>query len=267
MPMMQSMIVRRIIKMIKKDDLYIQISTLFKDLNLDFTLEEFVKLSSDNKTKKETIIFFKDALEELKNKKKLKNIEHLRKISKIPTHKRLDNFNFDFQESLDKNLIDKLTTLQFIHSHENILFISNPSMGKTHLAIGIGEICIEAGYRVLFTTEKAILSKLKKAQDDNKYGKILRSTYLNPAVLIIDEFGFMQLNNEETQMIFDIVDGRYEHSSIILTCNYNFPDWVTFFDSRMATKIITDCLFHHSEVLKMEGDKNYRLYDKSSSKN
>lgn len=248
--------------MIKLNDLYIQISDLFKDLNIDMSLDEFVKLASGNNAKKESIVFFQEVLESLREKKRLDNIEYLRRISKIPNHKRLSNFDFDFQDSLDKSLIDELATLRFIHSHENILFISNPSMGKTHLSIGLGEECIEHGYKVLFTTMKAAINKLKKAQEAGRYEKVMNNTYLRPACLIIDEFGYKQLNNEETQMVFDIIDGRYEHSSIILTCNYSFKDWDTFFDSRMATKIIMDRLVHHSTIVKMEGEKNYRLYDK-----
>jgi len=175
----------------------------------------------------------------------------------FPTRKTLEEFDFRFQPQLNKHLIFDCATGEYIRKRENILFIGPPGVGKTHLAIALGMKALEQGYKVLFTTVNDMISNLIASRADNTY-HLKRKYYVSPNLLILDELGFKRLNQTTVDEFFEIICGRYEKGSMIITSNKSFEEWgEVFWDPVLATAII-DRIIHHCRIIVIKGE-SYRM--------
>ena len=144
-----------------------------------------------------------------------KSQETRMKLSRLPHRKQLEDFDFDFQPSIDRRQIAELANLAFVERAENVIFLGPPGVGKTHLAVGLALKALEAGKVVYYTTLSYLIEDLKKAQSQGRLERRWR-VYLRPAVLVIDEIGYSQLNRQEAELFFRLISERYEHGSVIL---------------------------------------------------
>lgn len=172
--------------------------------------------------------------------------------AKFPSHKKLEDFDFSFQPSIDKRIINDAATCQFVREKKNIIFIGNPGAGKTHLSIAIGIKALQKGHKVLFTTTAHMLHDLHVSKADNSYHKKI-DFYLAPDLLIIDELGFKKIPNHSADDFFEIISRRYEHGSIIITTNKSFEQWGDIFADNILASAILDRIIHYSEVIKING--------------
>lgn len=172
--------------------------------------------------------------------------------SKFPAHKKIEDFDFSFQPSIDKRVINDAVTCQFIREKKNIIFIGNPGAGKTHLSIALGIKALQKGHKVLFTTTAHMLHDLHISKADNSYHKKL-DYYLHPDLLIIDELGFKKVPNHSADDFFEIISRRYEHGSVIITTNKSFEQWGDIFADNILASAILDRIIHYSEIIKING--------------
>ena len=133
-------------------------------------------------------------------------------------------------------------------------------IGKTHLSTGLGIKACESGYKVLFTTLNDMVSTLMASMADNSFPAKLRQ-FIHPALLIIDEVGYLPVSKERANFLFQVVAKRYETGSIILTSNKSFADWGAVLGDSVIASAILDRLLHHSTVFNIRGD-SYRLREK-----
>ena len=131
-------------------------------------------------------------LEDEENNRRENSYKKRSSKAKFPVYKKIEDFDFNFQPSIDKKIINDATTCQFIQSKKNIVFIGNPGTGKTHLSIAIGIKALQKGFKVLFTSTAQMLHELHISKADNSYYKKLEF-YLTPDLLIIDELGFKKI--------------------------------------------------------------------------
>jgi DNA replication protein DnaC len=182
------------------------------------------------------------------------------KLSGLPHHKTLDEFDFAFQSDLDPRKIRDLAALTFVADKSNVALLGPPGVGKTHIAISLAVAACQAGYSIYFTSLDDLVRQLKLAEATGRFAKKLQ-TYLRPAVLVLDEVGYLPLGRDEANMVFQLVSRRYERGSIVLTSNKAFSEWGQVFSDEVLATAILDRLLHHCDVISINGP-SYRLKDR-----
>src|SRR5499433_2994463 len=181
-------------------------------------------------------------------------------LAHLPYVKTFEQFDFSFQPSIDERQVRELRTLRFIHEASNVIFLGPPGVGKTHLSVALAEAAIQAGFGAYFMTAHDLVSDLGRAYREGRLDRRLR-VYLAPRVLIIDEMGYLPLDEMGATIFFQLVSARYERGSIILSSNKSYGDWGSIFGDPIIATAILDRLLHHSTTINIRGE-SYRLKDR-----
>jgi DNA replication protein DnaC len=181
-------------------------------------------------------------------------------LAHLPFLKTFDQFDFGFQPSIDERQIRELRTLRFIHEASNVILLGPPGVGKTHLSVALAEAAIQAGFGAYFMTAHDLVHDLGRAYREGRLDRRMR-VYLAPKVLIIDEMGYLPLDDLGATIFFQLVSARYERGSIILTSNKSYGDWGSIFGDTIIATAILDRLLHHSTTINIRGE-SYRLKDR-----
>ncbi len=184
---------------------------------------------------------------------------NLRKAG-FPAIKRLEEFDFRHQTTITKRQVSQLLDFRFLDERANLVFIGPPGVGKTHLAIAIALKAVEAGDKVLFTTALTLVETLEIAELKGELKKKIASL-IKFDLLVVDELGYLPMNRQGTYNLFQLINGRYEFRSVILTTNKDFTNWGEFLREDNVAVPIVDRLIHHSHVF-MLGGESYRLKQK-----
>lgn len=230
-------------------------------LKLTYTAERIVELVERSVKEEEGPVEVLERVIGLEvDKREESRIATSLRLSGLPGGMQLDTFDFAFQPSVEKARIDLLATCSFIRRKENVLFLGPPGVGKTHLAVGLGNRAIELGYSVTYTTVEELIQALKKRQEI-PVSKHRRQRYMKNALVIVDELGYQCLDRRETHLFFQFIAARYVKGSIILTSNRSVRDWVHIFaEDEMATTAILDRILHRVHIFAIDG-RSYRLKD------
>lgn len=195
-----------------------------------------------------------------------RRIERLIRESKLPERKLLADFDFDFQPSLDKSLVLRLATMDFVRHGQGLLLGGNSGTGKSYLAKALALCGCICGYRVRYTTAADMLKDLHSGLADDSLDQKLKA-YLSPCLLVIDELGFDRLEQQTARnaaLFFKVIDGRYRRTtSSVITTNIDFESLGNYLGDPVATTSIADRMLHHSVVINIQGP-SWRLKESES---
>jgi len=177
--------------------------------------------------------------------------------SRLPAAKTLTDFDFTFQPSLKREQIESLHTLGFVERKENVILLGPPGVGKTHLALSLAVAAAQSGRRVYYGTLADLITSLEEAQLSGRLTHRLK-TLMFPALLVVDEVGYLPISRTGAMMFFQLIARRYERASTVLTSNKSFEEWGEIFGDEVMAAALIDRLVHHSHIVNIRGN-SYRM--------
>ncbi|WP_021024554.1 IS21-like element helper ATPase IstB [Salinivibrio costicola] len=188
----------------------------------------------------------------------------LTKFASFPMEKTFDDYDFKFATGAPRKQLKELTGLAFIErkENENVVLLGPSGVGKSHLAVSLGQLAVQKGLKTRFITAADLMLQLSTAKAQGKLESYLKRSVLAPKLLIVDEIGYLPFGREEANLFFSVIAKRYEQGSIIVTSNLPFSQWSkAFADDTTLTAALLDRLLHHSHIVQISGE-SYRLRGK-----
>ena len=169
----------------------------------------------------------------------------------------MSDFDWKWPKNCDRAVIEQWMQLGFMEGASNLILCGPNGVGKTMIVSNIASQAVLRGSTALFTTAAAMLNELAELDSDSALRRRIKY-YTQPALLIIDEVGYLSYSNRHADLLFEVVSQRYEKKSTCITTNKPIPDWRDIFPNATCVVSIVDRLLHHSEILTIEGD-SFRL--------
>ena len=195
------------------------------------------------------------AWEDLERKRR--GLERRLGAAHIGRFKSLADFDWHWPQQCDRAAVSELMTLGFIGDKSNIILVGPNGTGKSMIAQNIAHHAVMQGHSALFINAAQMLGDLAAQDGDNALRRRL-AHYARPDVLVIDEIGYLSYGNRHADLLFNIVNRRYELKPTVVTTNRPFAEWGEVFPNAACVVSIVDRLVHHSEIVVIEG-ASYRM--------
>lgn len=199
-----------------------------------------------------------DHLLEIEEEERAKrSLERRIRNAKIGRFKPLVDFEWDWPEEIDREAVEDVFRFEFLLEGANVILIGPNGVGKTTIAQNLAHEAVLRGQTVRFTTASTMLNELGSQETAGGLGRAMRR-YCHPAVLVVDEVGYLSYGSRQADLLFEVVNRRQEGKSTVVTTNKSFSTWNEVFPNSTSVVALIDRLVHRSEVIQIKG-KSYRL--------
>ena len=228
-------------------------------LKLPFIRENYEAIAKTAARKKwDHIQYLSELVEQESNLRRDRCIQRRIKMARFPVIKTMDQFDWIWPKKINQAQVKNLFRLKCIEEKSNVVLIGSVGVGKTHIATALGYQACLKNNTVLFTSAIDAVNNLVAAQHAGQLKQELKK-YLKPSLLIMDELGYLPIDKNGADLLFQIISERYERGSIIITTNRVFKEWPEIFNNDSTlTSALLDRLLHHTEAVLIEGD-SYRM--------
>lgn len=185
-----------------------------------------------------------------------RSLERRLRLSGLKSFKPMADFDWSWPSKIEREVIERALLLDFLGENRNLVLIGRNGLGKTMIAQNICHAAVMAGSSVLFRSAPALLEELQRQTAEGRRRK-LRSC-ANVGLLCIDEVGYLSFDDKAADLLYEVINRRYERRSVIVTTNRPFKEWNEVFPNATCIATMLDRLLHHAEVTAIEGD-SYRV--------
>lgn len=184
--------------------------------------------------------------------------------SKLGTFKPMDKFDWDWPAKIDRLIVEACLNLEFVDGANNVVLVAPHGLGKTMIAQNIAHQAILAGHSVLFTDASSLLLDLTGTESARGLDRRLKH-YASIGILCVDEIGYLTYDDRNADLLYQLVNRRYERKSTVLTTNLAFQEWPSIFPNATCATALIDRIVHHAEIVSIEGE-SYRRRDAEEDK-
>ena len=185
-----------------------------------------------------------------------RSLERRLRVSEIKKFKPMADFDWSWPAKIERDVIERALTLDFLAEARNLVLVGRNGLGKTMIAQNICHAAVLAGNSVLFRSAPALLEELQRQGPEGRRRKL--RTYANVGLLCVDEVGYLSFDDRSADLLYEVVNRRYERKSVILTTNRAFKEWNEVFPNAACIVTLLDRLLHHADVTVIEGE-SYRV--------
>jgi len=235
------------------------IKNALREVNLSYSAkvldEHLVRAQREEYTFENFIL---SLLDDEKAHRREKRITERIKQARLRVVKTLEGYDFSFPQKINKQVVKALFGLTFIREKQNVILLGPPGIGKTHIAIALCYAACQNAFSCRFTTAMNLINELNASISDNSFLGLLKR-YAAFDLLVVDELGYLPVDKQGSDLLFQIISNRYETASVVVTTNRPFKEWGQIFngDAALAGALI-DRLAHHGIIIAIEGD-SYRV--------
>ena len=176
--------------------------------------------------------------------------------ARLGAFKPMADFDWAWPKSVDRAAVERVLTLGFLDRAENVILAATSGLGKTMIAKNVAHQAVLQGYSVRCVTAADLLLDLEGQETSRALERRLRA-YVKPRLMVVDELGYLAYDNRAADLLFQVINRRYERGSLLVTTNLAFKAWNTIFPNAACVTALLDRLTHHAEIIPITGD-SYR---------
>jgi DNA replication protein DnaC len=242
----------------------LRLTQQLKTLYLSFVAEHYQNLADEAARQQWNAVEYLARLMEGETQRRHERLIARRvAAARFPVIKTLEQFNWTWPKKINQAQVQNLFRLAFLKDKASVVLIGGVGLGKTHLATALGHAACLEGHPVLFTTAIEAINTLSAAQAQCRLKNELKK-FLAPTLLVLDELGYLPIDKTGADLLFQIISGRYEKGSTVITTNQPYKNWARIFNNDATiTSAVLDRLLHHAETVLVEG-KSYRMKDQAA---
>jgi DNA replication protein DnaC len=184
-----------------------------------------------------------------------RSLERRLRLSEIKKFKPMADFDWSWPAKVERDVIERALTLDFLPEARNLILVGANGLGKTMIAQNICHAAVLAGHSVLFRSAAALLEELHRQTPEGRQRKL--RTYAHVGLLCVDEVGYLSFDDKSADLLYEVINRRYERRPVVLTTNRPFKEWNEVFPNAACIVTLLDRLLHHADVTAIEGE-SYR---------